>query len=273
MLFLWLILLTIKILAMKKVSLLTTPAYNLGHVSFYQFVTAQASRIKALGDTVLTDADMRQMVVVLLALANDFNQVILQVQKSLKTDDVVTRDRVRDVSVAALKLGVKNATYSTVDDEIRAAAGLTILLDTYGDIAHMPLDKETGAIDKLIADLEGPTYKPMVEKIGLTAKVTRLKTDNNAFKTPYDARRDDDIASDGTKAIDVRKQVNEQYQLLCDYVLLKAKLSDGVQYAESLQIINTIRKEYLDMVARSKGNVVEDVKKAADKKAGDVAKG
>lgn len=258
---------------MKTANLLSTPARNLGHVSFYQFVTAQASRIGALGDTVLTDADLRQLVVVLLALTNDFNQVILQVQKSLKTGDVVTRDRVRDVSVAALKSGVKNARYSTEDDEVRAATGLTILLDTYGDIAHMPLDKESGAIDKLLVDLEGPTYKPMVEKIGLTGKVTRLKNDNNAFKAPYDARRDDDIASDGVKTIDVRKQVNEQYQLLCDYVLVKAKLSDGVQYAESLQIINTIRKEYLDMVARSKGADGEDVKKAADNKDGDVAKG
>lgn len=257
---------------MESASLASTPSFDLTNVEFYNFVTEQTSRIFGLG-TLLTDADLKMLLTECSGQSDMLQSTQNRVMKSLKSIQLPILDHGRDVCYAAVKLGVKNATYSTVDDEIRAAAGLTILLDTYGDIAHMPLDKETGAIDKLIADLEGPTYKPMVEKIGLTAKVTRLKTDNNAFKTPYDARRDDDIASDGTKAIDVRKQVNEQYQLLCDYVLLKAKLSDGVQYAESLQIINTIRKEYLDMVARSKGNVVEDVKKAADKKADDVAKG
>ena len=242
----------------------TTPAFNLANLDFYQFVTAQANRIKSLGDTVLTDADLKQLVVVLLSFAEDFNKAILQVQKSLKSDNIIAKDKARDTSLYAFKAGVKNASYSTDSDELQAASGLTILLDTYGDIAHMSLGKEGAAIDKLIADLEGSTFKPMVDKLGLSGKVTRLKNDNNSFKALFESRRDDSIGKDDVKSIDLRKQVNEQYVLLCDYVLLKAKISDGEQYAQSLEIINAIRKEYTEMVARHKAalKAAEEEKKS-----------
>jgi hypothetical protein len=245
---------------MKTISLFGNPSRNLGNIDFYQFVTDQANRIQGLGNTVLTDADLRQLVVVLLALAGDFNKAILQVQKSLKTEEIMAQDRVRDVSVAALRSGVNNASYSIDPDELRAAAGLTILLDTYGDIAHQALEKESGTIDKLLGELAGPTYKPMIEKLGLSAKVVRLKTDNDAFKALYDSRRDDSLAKDDVRGIDLRRQVTSQYQLLCNYVLLKAKLSNDGQFQESLQLVNAIRKEYLEKVARYKAAKKDDAK-------------
>jgi hypothetical protein len=252
---------------MKKVNMFTTPAFNLANIDFYQFVTAQATRIKALGDTVLTDADLKQLVVVLLSFAEDFNKAILQVQKSLKSEDIIAKDKTRDTSVFALKAGVNNAKYATSPEEVQAAAGISILLDTYGDIAHMPLDKESGAIDKLIAELEGPTYGPMIAKMGISSRVTRLKADNNAFKGLYDSRRNDSIGKDDVRPIELRKQVNEQYQLLCDYVQLKASMSGDAQYAQSLEIINTIRKEYNEKVARHKAalKAAEEKKKAEEK--------
>ncbi|WP_320051562.1 DUF6261 family protein [uncultured Acetobacteroides sp.] len=252
---------------MKKINILVTPGPKLSNVDFYQFITSQANHIKSLGDTMLTDAELRNLVITILSFAEDFNKAILQVQKNLKSDDIATKNQVRDISISALKSWVKNATYSTDEAELRAANGLTTLLDTYGDIARMSLDKESGTIDKLVAEFEGPTYKPMVEKIGLSARLARLKADNNAFKALYEGRRAESITKDSAKAISLRRQVNEQYQILSSYVLLRAKMTDDAQYAEALQIINTIRKEYNELVARHKAalKAAEEKKKAEEK--------
>lgn len=239
---------------MKKIRVLATPASKLANIDFYQFVTAQANRIKGLGDTTLTDADLRQLVVVLLSLSEDFNKALFQVRKNLKTGSIVEKDHVRDFSFSALRSGIRNATYSLDADVQHAAAALTILLNTYGDVASMPFDKESGSIDKLIEELEGASYKAFVEKLGLAANVTRLKADNDAFKVLFNERRDETVAKTNLDAISLRRQVNDQYTLLCDYVLLRCRMSDAAQYVESLKIINTIREEFNRIVAQHKAS-------------------
>ncbi|WP_320054177.1 DUF6261 family protein [uncultured Acetobacteroides sp.] len=237
---------------MTKLRLSGNPSRNLGNLDFYQFVTDQATRIRGLGDAVLTDADLRQLVVVLLALAADFSKTILRVQKSLKTEEIMRRKRARDICIAALRSGVRNARYAINPREVSASSGLAILLGTYGDIAHQAMEKGSGTIDKLLGELEGDTYRPLFEVLGLAAKVFRLKDENDAFKAIFESRRSDGLAKDGVRALDVRRQFNRQYQQLCDYVLLQAKITGGEQYLEALQLINAIRKEYLEKVARHK---------------------
>lgn len=243
---------------MKKVSLFSTPAHLLTYMEFYQFISSQANRIHDLGDTVLADVELKQLVAVLLTLSGDFNKVLVRVMKSLMTEEIAQQDRLRDRSFAAFKSAVKNATYSDDPDVVRCAVALTILLDTYGNIAREDLDVESASIDKLITDLEGTTYRPMVEGAGIWQNVMRLKADNNTFKAMFSKRTDDTIAKDATDTRELRNKVNEQYALLCDYVVLKARMKDEVQYNQSVDIINTIRNQYNTMKARSKAATKED---------------
>jgi hypothetical protein len=237
---------------MKKSIISTNPGRSLSNISFYQFIVSQVSHINELGDAVLTDADLRQIIATLLSFVEDFNKAILQVQKSIKTGDIITLKQARDKSFSALKAGIKNAQFLSDADILRAAAGLTILIKTCGNITRMPLESGSGTAGRLIEELEDTTYKPMVDKLALSAAVARLKKDNNSLVALYESRRDDYLSKDTVKSVDLRKSVTSQYQLLCSYILLKMRLSDDAQYHEALQIINTIRKEYAEVVARHK---------------------
>lgn len=203
---------------MKKVRFNSSPVPFLTYMEFYQFVASQANRIHDLGDTVLTDTELKQLVAVLIALSGDFNKLLLRVQKSLITDDITKKDKVRDFSISALRAAIRNAHYSTDEEVVRCSVALTVLLETYGDIAREDLDTESATIDKLVEELEGPTYKPMVDKLLIGANVVRLKTDNDTFKKLYNQRSNEEVAKDATDTRQLRNKVNEQYQLLCDYV-------------------------------------------------------
>lgn len=237
---------------MRKVKFSSSPVPFLSYMQFYQFVSTQANRILELGDTVLTDTELKQLVAVLIALSGDFNKVLLRVQKNLLSDDITKLDKARDFSISALRAAVKNAHYSTDEDVLRASAALTLLLDTYGDIAHEDLNTESATIDKLVGELEGATYKPMVTTMGISNNVLRIKTDNNTFKSLYTMRTNEESAKDATDTRELRNKVNEQYMLLCDYVLLKARMKDEAQYNLSVQIVNETRTYYNTLMAQHK---------------------
>ena len=243
---------------MKKVRFNSSPVPFLTYMEFYQFVASQANRIHDLGDTVLTDTELKQLVAVLIALSGDFNKLLLRVQKSLITDDITKKDKVRDFSISALRAAIRNAHYSTDEEVVRCSVALTVLLETYGDIAREDLDTESATIDKLVEELEGPTYKPMVDKLLIGANVVRLKTDNDTFKKLYNQRSNEKVAKDATDTRQLRNKVNEQYQLLCDYVLLKARMKDEEQYNQSVLIINQVRSHYSALKAQSKAAQKDD---------------
>lgn len=243
---------------MRKVKFSSSPVPFLSYMQFYQFVSTQANRILELGDTVLTDTELKQLVAVLITLLGDFNKVLLRVQKNLLSDDITKLDKARDISLSALRSAIKNARYSTDEAVLRASAALTILLDTYGDIAREDLNTESATIDKLVDELEGTTYKPMVTIMGISNNVLRIKTDNNTFKSLYTVRTNEESAKDATDTRELRNKVNEQYMLLCDYVLLKARMKDEAQYNQSVQIINETRSHYSALKAQSKAAKKED---------------
>lgn len=252
---------------MKKSIIVSNPGRGLDNISFYQFIVSQVSHINELGDAVLTDADLRQILAILLSLADDFNKVILQVQKSMKTDDIIAAKQSRNRCFSALKVGVKNAQYTTDADMLQAVAGLTILIKTYGNISRMALESGSGYTEKLLEELEGATYKPMVDKLSLSPVVIRLKKENTRLIDLYESRRDDYMGKDDVKSVDLRRDVTRQYQLLCSYILLKIQLSNDAQYHEALQIINTIRKEFAEIVARHKTARKNGKKKAQSQSA------
>ena len=98
----------------------------------------------------------------------------------------------------------------------------------------------------------------MVDKLLIGANVVRLKTDNDTFKKLYNQRSNEEVAKDATDTRQLRNKVNEQYQLLCDYVLLKARMKDEEQYNQSVLIINQVRSHYSALKAQSKAAQKDD---------------
>jgi len=131
----------------------------------------------------------------------------------------------------------------------------------------MALEKGSGTAEKLVEELEGPAYKPMIEKLTLSPVVIRLKKENESLVDLYESRRDDYLGKNSVKSVDLRKDVIRQYQLLCSYIVLKVQLSKDAQYHEALQIINTIRKEFAEVVARHKAARKNGKKKVQDQSA------
>ena len=237
---------------MESASLASTPSFDLTNVEFYNFVTEQTSRIFGLG-TLLTDADLKILLSECSGQSDMLQTTQNRVMKSLKSIQLPILDHGRDVCYAAVKSEIRNARYSVNPDEKQAALGLTVLIDSYGDVSSLHYKVESTTLDKFLEDIAGPTYKPLADKLTLQPKLVRLRDSNDAFKTLFSSRQNDMIGADELKAIEQRKVLNKTYQMLCDFVLLKAQISPSEQYSKSLHIINSIRQEYTNMVATKVG--------------------
>ena len=229
---------------MKTVNIFASPSYSLTNVQFSQFMADHLQHLGLISKAEMTDEEIVKLVATLTALLGDYDKVLVKITKSAISQEVKQLDGNRDTSYRALKSALKTESLSTDPEIVSAVHGVEILLEPYGNVPTLALEAETRAIDAIVAALEGPTYRPLVEKVGITAKVTRLKNDNELFKAKYNARTTEYMEQETASNIELRKKVNEVYTTLCDYAVMMARLERGPVYDKVVTIANTIRSQY-----------------------------
>ncbi|WP_320054550.1 DUF6261 family protein [uncultured Acetobacteroides sp.] len=246
---------------MKTVNLFASPSHALTNVQFSQFVADHLQHLGLIKKEEMTDEEIVKLVATLTALLGSYDKVLVKITKSAISEGVRKLDTNRDISHKALKSALKTESLSTDLEVVGAVHTIETFLNPYGNVPRLSLEAETRAIDAIVAELEGTKYRPMVEKVGITAKVTRLKADNELFKAKYNTRTSEYMAQETADNIELRKQVTEVYTTLCDYAAMMARLERGPLYDKVVTIANTIRTKYAAQDNRSAERKKKDPKK------------
>ena len=135
------------------------------------------------------------------------------IRKSALTDVLTDADALRDTTFSGLAGTVKSLS-NHYKPEVRAsAARLKVVFNNYGNVAIKSYDKETTALDQLIADLEG-TYAADIATVGLTDWVAELKAQNIAFDTIKKTKHTEVAGKTLLKMKEERSNVDERFRAI-----------------------------------------------------------
>ncbi len=182
----------------------------------------------------------------------DYDKAMLQVQKSDETEKIVAADRLRDNAISATTRQLSVFELSENENEVLAYKSLNTLFKTYKGIQSWNFEEETNGIDNLIADLNNAKYLPSITLLNMGALVTRIGNRNQAFKTLFEGRTQETAAKDVFDTKKLRTQMTVTYNDMINYILAMAKTKKTDEFTKSLDIVNSVRKYYADLLAKRK---------------------
>lgn len=223
---------------------------GLSNMEAGQLIIRHLSDLGTIDPSLLTDAPFNSY---LLALSNQsvlFQKGLAQVRKDEETQKIDLADADRDKSTAAFGRALK--LYAVSDDpaEVETSRGLSILFDNFKNLATLSYEAETIAIDKLVSELTSPGYSSKVSLLQMDRYVARLQNTNNNFKILFGGRM---VTTATTESYDlkvIRAETITKYGEFTTYVLAMAKALEAPLFVQALNLLNTARKYYADILAR-----------------------
>lgn len=200
--------------------------------------------------TLKTNAPLNKYFQSLTSKVEVYEKAILQVRKNEETERVVNADAARDKAITAFGFALKLYAVSDVDEELEASRSLGILFRSYKNLTKLNYEAETLALDKLTGELNSATYKSKVDSLNIGRYVTRMIDTNTAFKSLFSGRMVETATTETYNLKTVRLEMQTTYSEMCDYVLAMAKALNTPLFTSTLNLINTARKYYADLVAR-----------------------
>ena len=219
-----------------------------------QFIRRNTEDLATIDQTLLIDVPFNAYVQGIIQQKALYENALAQVRKNEETEKIDLADKDRDKATDAFGRALKLYAISDDPEEVEASRGLGIVFNNFKDIASMNYEAETLAIDKLITELESPAHAVKIDKLNIGRYVTRLKTTNEAFKALFGNRM---VSTASTESYDmkiVRADLMKKYIDFANYVLAMAKAFESPLFLQSLNIMNTARKYYSDLLARRTGN-------------------
>lgn len=179
-----------------------------------------------------------------------YENALAQVRKNEETQKIVDADAVRDKAVSAFSLALKLHAAAYDPAEVEASRSLGILFATYKNLAKLNYEAESMAIDKLTGELNSPAYSEKISSLHMSKYVARLNETNTTFKNLFSGRMVTTAMNETFDMKIIRIDLQSTYNDFCDYVLAMAKATDNPLFASALNLLNTARKYYADLLAR-----------------------
>jgi hypothetical protein len=236
---------------MKTLESVSLP--RLSVLEFGQHIKSILSNINLLGSGFITDAVLHHYLQVMHTKMEGYDKGMLLVTKSDETVRIVAADKQRDDALTTLIRLL--SVYELSDDAAEAAAyeSLHTLFTTYKGIQKWNFEEESNGIDNLLDDLANAKYKPLADLLLMGRYITRIASTNAAFKTLFAARTQEVSGKESFDVAALRKDLKTVYDDTADYVLSMAKAHNTDQYNKCLDVINTVRKYYHDLLAKRSG--------------------
>lgn len=124
-------------------------------------------------------------------------------------------------------------------------------------MAKLNYEAESIAIDKLITELTGPAYSPKVSLLRIDRYVQRMQNANENFKTLFANRMTTEAFTESYDMKVIRKETLNKYSQFATYVLAMAIALDTPLFNNALNLLNTARKYYADLLARRANSKTE----------------
>lgn len=225
---------------------------RLSVLEFGQQIKSMLANIDLLGKDFISDQLLTEYLQTLRNEITAYDKAMLPVAKSDETAKIAAADKHRDDAVSALTRQLWVYEVSDDEAELEAYQSLSTLFDTYNGIQKWNFEEETNGIDNLLADLLNSKYKPQVELLQMLRYVNRLEAANTAFKTLFAARIQEASGKESYDVPALRKAIKTVYEDMVGYVLTMVKAQKTEPYLKTLDVINTVRKYYHDLLAKRK---------------------
>ena len=225
-----------------------------------QLMNRHLSDLSTIDPNLLTDVPYNNYMTNITGKMETYKKALAQVQKSEETEKIGLADDARDKAVGAFNMAIKLHAASDDPAEVEASRGLGILFGTYKNLAKLNYEAESLAIDKLTTDLNSPAYIEKVNYLHMNKYVSRLSDTNTTFKNLFSGRMVTDASTESFDMKAIRKDLQETYNDFTAYVLSMAKATESQLFATALNLLNTARKYYSDLLARRATPKPEEVK-------------
>lgn len=227
-----------------------------------QLIRRHLEDLSAIDQEVLTDAPFLAYVQKMSLKMVDYEKALAQIRKNEETEKIFLADKDRDKAVDAFGKVLKLYALSDDPDEVEASRRLSIVFDSLGNLPDLNYEAETLAIDKLVNELQSPAHTEKVSKLNIDRYIVRMKTTNEAFKVLFNSRIIITASTDLGDMKTIRKELMGNYSDFAAYVLAMAKALETPLFIQALNLLNTGRKYYSDLLARRNGNKEGDKKPA-----------
>lgn len=180
-------------------------------------------------------------------------------QKNEETEKIFIADGIRDNALKTYNTGLK--LYALSDDlaEKDASRVLGILFNNFKNLATLNYEAETNGIDKLTGELDKEPYSGHVSLLKMDRYVARIKSANENFKTLFGSRMVSEATTESYDMKSVRSELFTTYREFTSYVLAMAKALNTPLFLNTLNLLNTARKYYADLLARREGNTATPI--------------
>lgn len=244
-----------------KLEPLQTP--GLTNMEVGQLIIRHLTDFNTIDPTLKTDAPFNAYINDLGLQSVEYQKGLAQVQMNEETQKIVLADTNRDKANSAFGAGLKLYALSDIPEEVEASRSLGILFGTYKNLSTLSYEAETLAIDKLVGELLSPAYSSKVNLLQMDRYVTRMKNANEAFKPLFSGRMVNTAMTETYDMKSLRTALLNKYSDFAKYVLAMAKATDNPLFADALNLLNTARKYYDDMVAKRTAPKTETAKPEA----------
>lgn len=235
--------------------------YRLDNLTLGELIKRTLEDMGKIPATTLTDVPVKNYLAGFTTRSATFDKAIMKIMTAEETKKLVVADHSRDLGEISLVKMVKVFLTSDVPAEVEAAQVLMSVLTKYKGVADFEYEKESNALDKLVAELESATYSKHVAKLALARYVTRVKTSNAAFRALFAGHVATTAAKEVYDTKSLRKDMISYYDEFCLYVQSMANAAAApAQYITVLGLLNAARKHYADRLAQHQG-VIESQKK------------
>ena len=208
----------------------------------YEFMKVVSERFAA-ETTLSANATAKKAIEALAAAVKEEDRCLAISRKSLITDDIKAADDARDDIYSALRKTIKGFLKAPVADVAQAAKELHQCMADYRIDPAMQLDRETGLLHNLIADLE-TKYAAQVTKLGLGLFVAPLKEANAKVEQFIVARTTAQSAVAAGELRKARLATDAAYRHLVKFVNALAMVSGTSDYDALAKFLNKLIDRY-----------------------------
>ncbi|MEM0541035.1 DUF6261 family protein [Flavobacterium sp. j3] len=220
-----------------------------------QIVKSTLKDLETKGIDLNTDVNVKGYASQLVAELVIYDKGLLQTQKNDETREIERLDSLRDTDLAIYRRKFRAFSLTKNAQERDAYTKLNNLWSVYKNITKLNYEAQSNAVDNLVQDLRSAKYSSLVTFLDLDDYVEEIKTSNEAFKDKYSTRSTEESEEEKINMKLVRKNTMTLYNNLINYVLTMAKVepAPATYYTPMLSTINTVRKNFADIIARRDG--------------------
>ena len=180
------------------------------------------------------------------------DEALVKIVKNSFTDERNDADRQRDLTFRGL-VNTVTAGLNHFDPDVQSAARrLKIVLDTFGNVARLPLNEETSAVYNLTQEL-AEKHANDVQSVGILPWVERLKTDNEMYEKLVTSGYEEEAAKTELKMKTTRIDIDKVVRQIFDRLEALMLIEGDANYADFIRRLNLQLDKYANTLAQRKG--------------------